>query len=145
MGGAKRVSDTIDRQAAMNEVVAWLKDRLIDRKNGKLLTERLRDLPPAQPELPFEIQDILDYLDTALHPIISPEHWNVYSELHDMISTLSSAQPEIIRCKDCKYGNPNGMYGCKCYHYKRYEVHEMRPDDFCSYAERRTDEQTVSE
>lgn len=57
----------------------------------------------ARPEQPSEIQDILDYLDTALHPIISPEHWNVYSELHDMISMLSSALAELIRCKDCKY------------------------------------------
>lgn len=48
----------------------------------------------AQPEQPSEIQDILYYLDTVLHPIISPEHWNVYSELHDMISTLQFAQPE---------------------------------------------------
>ena len=39
-----------------------------------------------------EIQDILDYLDTTLHPIISPEYWNVYSELYDMISTLPSAE-----------------------------------------------------
>ena len=58
-------------------------------------TDRLPDCPlseapdpSVQQELPFEIQDILDYLDTVLHPIISPEHWNVYSELYDMISML---------------------------------------------------------
>lgn len=33
-------------------------------------------------------EELLDYLDTVLHPIISPDHWNVYSDLHDMISTL---------------------------------------------------------
>ena len=48
----------------------------------------------AQPERSSEIQDILEYLNTVLHPIISPDHWNVYSELHDMISMLPSAQPE---------------------------------------------------
>ena len=48
----------------------------------------------AQPEQPPEIQDILNYLDTVLHPIVSPEHWDVYAELHDMISTLPSAEPE---------------------------------------------------
>lgn len=36
-----------------------------------------------------KIANILQYLDEQLHPIISPEHWNVYSELHDMISGLS--------------------------------------------------------
>lgn len=38
------------------------------------------------------IQEILDYLDTNLHPIISPEHWSVYSDLYDMISKLLSAE-----------------------------------------------------
>lgn len=50
--------------------------------------------PSTQPEQSSEIQDILNYLDTVLHPIISPEHWNVYSELYDMISMLPSAQLE---------------------------------------------------
>ena len=46
---------------------------------------------------------------------------------------------EVVRCKDCKYGEPNGQYGCKCYHYELYETHEMSPSDFCSHAERRKD------
>lgn len=46
----------------------------------------------------------------------------------------------VVRCKDCKYGEPNGQYGCKCYHHKLYETHEMSPNDFCSHAERREDE-----
>ena len=49
-------------------------------------------------------------------------------------------QPEIIRCKDCRHSSPNGKYGCKSYHYRLYETYEMKPDDFCSYAERRTDD-----
>lgn len=47
---------------------------------------------------------------------------------------------EVVRCKDCKYSSPNGKYGCKCYHYKLYEMHEMSPNDFCSHAERKEDE-----
>ena len=38
-------------------------------------------------------QEILDYLDNVLHPIVSPDNWNVYSELHDMIEELPSAEP----------------------------------------------------
>ena len=53
------------------------------------------------------------------------------------IRNLPSAQPEIVRCKDCKYGSPNGEYGCRVYHFKLYEKHEMNADDFCSRAERR--------
>lgn len=48
----------------------------------------------VQPEPSTEIQEILNYLDTALHPIVSPDNWNVYVELYDMVSGLSSAQPE---------------------------------------------------
>ena len=44
---------------------------------------------------------------------------------------------EIVRCKDCKYASPNGKYGCKAYHFKLYETHEMKADDFCSHGERR--------
>lgn len=72
--------DTSGSNAVVNAMIAW--------------SEYIRTLPSAQPEQSSEIQDILDYLDTVLHPIVSPEHWNVYSELHDMISTLPSAQPE---------------------------------------------------
>ncbi len=48
----------------------------------------------AQPEQPTEVQDILQYLDEYLHPIVSPEYWSVYSELYDMVSMLQSSQPE---------------------------------------------------
>lgn len=42
--------DTISRQMAIDEVLAWLKDSMSDKKNGKPLTERLKDLPSVQPE-----------------------------------------------------------------------------------------------
>ena len=117
--------NTISRQGAIDA----LKDSYY--KYGRFakfeeLVRVIRELPSAQPEQSLYIQDILDYLDTVLHPIVSPEHWDVYSELHDMISTLPSAHPdlsgysdrlwkaayergkaeaqaEIIKCRDCKY------------------------------------------
>ena len=49
-------------------------------------------------------------------------------------------QPEIVRCKECIYASPNGKNGCKVYHFKLYEAHEMNANDFCSRAERRTDD-----
>ena len=57
------------------------------------------------------------------------------------VYSLPSAQPEIIRCKDCRYASPNGVYGCKL---ERFSIHDnderLYSDDFCSCAERRTDE-----
>lgn len=68
--------------------------------------------PSAKSEIPFEIQDILDYLDAVLHPIISPEHWNVYSELYDMISTLPSAETERKTGHWIEIASSNHTYKC---------------------------------
>lgn len=61
-------------------------------------------------------------------------------DVKEALLNIPSAEPEIIYCKDCKHASPNGEYGCKSYHYRLYECHEMGTDDFCSYGERRTDE-----
>lgn len=55
------------------------------------------------------------------------------------IETLSSTQPEIIRCKDCKYHRQNDYGDSWCAHSKGLDGYELMPTDFCSYAERRTD------
>ena len=69
-----------------------------------------------------------------------------------MLESLPTAQPEIIRCKDCKYqekewredkrfkDNGYWVYGCKvmsdlCGYWAWFG----QDDEFCSEAERRTD------
>jgi hypothetical protein len=70
----------------------------------------------------------------------------------DALKTMPSAQPEIIRCKDCKHwipydwmfsevwqskniaDYPEDEIGCDCCDMA------MKANDFCSRAERRTDE-----
>ena len=62
-------------------------------------------------------QEVLNYLDNVLHPIVSPDNWNVYSELHDMIEELPSTDPVrhgkwandvigVLRCSECKAQAP---------------------------------------
>ena len=63
-------------------------------KCNKEIRIALRNMPSVQSEQSTDIQDVLQYLDNVLHPLVSPENWNVYSELYDMISNLPSAQPE---------------------------------------------------
>ena len=47
---------------------------------------------------------------------------------------------EAVRCKDCKYGSPNGVYGCRLERYNfNDESVRMYGEDYCSYGERRTD------
>lgn len=52
-----------------------------------------------------------------------------------MIESLPSAQPEIIWCKDCKYRGVGDycVYGTRL-------AWVTKSNDFCSKAERRTDE-----
>lgn len=130
-------NDIISRQAVLNLLVRCS----VPENGGSLLYQGIKQLPSAErlevqsseceywddesnfctlyrlsakSEPPFKIQDILDYLDTVLYPIISPEHWNVYSELHDMISTLPSAERHgrwincgwSIKCSVCDYDMP---------------------------------------
>ena len=61
---------------------------------------------------------------------------------------LPSAQPEIIRCKDCKHWTNNIGDSKLRDNYCNDEAHgfyyQCSEDDYCSFAERRTDEQTVS-
>ena len=58
---------------------------------------------------------------------------DVYKVLNDM----PSAQPDIIRCKDCKYSDTDNTLGVMfCW---RVSYHEASEDGFCSWAERRTD------
>ena len=48
----------------------------------------------VQDEAAMTKQEILGYLDNVLHPIVSPDNWYVYSELHDMIEELPFEEPE---------------------------------------------------
>lgn len=53
----------------------------------------------------------------------------------DVIDELPSAQPEIIRCKDCKYRDADDFCTGRGY------PNVLVPDDgFCDKGERRTDE-----
>ena len=90
------MNDLISRQAVIDALYDWSEHSMTDAEawHIKQVIGDIKSLPSAQPEPTQEIQDILDYLDTVLHPIVSPEHWDVYSKLHDMVSSLPSAQPE---------------------------------------------------
>lgn len=80
--------DLISRQ----EVLALPKN-ITRNMRGEIVEETIdvaaiKRLPPVQPGWTTDVTDILEYLDNVVHPLISPEPWNVYSELHDMVSGL---------------------------------------------------------
>ena len=59
---------------------------------------------------------------------------------HDLIEELPSAEPQIIRCKEC-INRHLGHGFCPMVHVSidgQYELYELNQDnDFCSFAERR--------
>ena len=120
------MNDLIDRQAAIDELdkgawgVEW------DKTLAKAMIE---SLPSAQPE-PIKI-NIDDFNKEDLE--------RFKKELRNTPITVLPAQPEIIRCKDCRYyqDNNDGYPHINC----KWDANETPDaDDFCSGAERRTDE-----
>ena len=65
------------------------------------------------------------------------------SKIWRQIKDLPSAQPEIIRCKDCKYAckwrdEESAKKFGQIYECARGVLNCPKPEDFCSKAERRT-------
>ena len=54
------------------------------------------------------------------------------AEIWEVLDALPSVQPEIIRCKDCRFND--GTAYC-VFHFR-----DVKGNDFCSWAERRTDD-----
>ena len=57
-------------------------------------------------------------------------------EIQDTLESLPSAQPEIIRCKDCEHWKNEHL----CESLSRFGSFETKADFYCGYAERKTDE-----
>ena len=107
----------------------------------------------------------MDELSFTLSSPITEEQWDIISDVdfdntneiifhtkHGKEVKFVKAQPEIIHCRDCKYWMPHTQLGYdedhEIYHDyckklipdDEYYAFARRADDFCSRAERRTDE-----
>ena len=92
-------------------------------------------------------QDALDAIDKRVQflkddPVFRRKHGDI--DLYGIkliIRALPSAQLEIIHCGDCRYKDngidEDGIPFLKCLHGRSYGG--TRINDFCSWAERRTD------
>ena len=95
--------------------------------------------------------------DVSKHYTDKGREWHPHVNfMIDAIKELPSAQPEIIRCKDCKHwrqqtnyqGAPLSFGFCesddmwRSLYGETYEVSHIDTDDdfYCGYAERKTDE-----
>ena len=114
------MSDLISRQAAIDVV------RSECRCGEQMdLIEELKTLPSAQPYTEAEIQKMQELEQAELQKAYE--------------CGRASAQPEIIRCKECKHHSHDAGYGYDWCN-RTSGVFRVKPEDFCSRAERRTDE-----
>lgn len=73
------------------------------------------------------------------------DHLCTVSDYVHFLETMTSAQPEIIRCKDCRFATLTYDGDCKYCQYLEGEFGltdsvYFDGNDYCSHAERRTDD-----
>ena len=92
---------------------------------------------------PIERQAAIDAFDCTNELIVSGEAnaRNVVNYINKVVSKikdLPSAQPEIIRCKDCKHSEHWYKDKRRCFLWYETGI-DVFEDGYCNYAERRTD------
>ena len=128
------MSDLISREAAIEMLdrlncCGWVESAWED------VLHAIERVPYAQPEKRTEERtethacDCISRraaLDCVSNSLVA---WEAY----EAIEALPSAQPEIIRCKDCKYWGKHEL--CD-----KWDYYISNGDFYCGCAERRTDE-----
>ncbi len=87
-------------------------------------------------------QEAIDALDAIESEVADGEGFR-YAKWREYFENLPSAEPEIVRCKDCKwYELPSHKITENCVRWMKSNgiLLPIKPNDYCSYAERRTDE-----
>ena len=124
--------DLIDRQAAIAEFrcCELTPDGGID---ANYAIDFLEQLPSVQPEVETQMSlaDCISRADAidAISKIKRTDNWQAAVSM--ALLDLPSAQPEIIRCKDCEYWRED--HTCR----EHSLVSPMAANEFCSRAERR--------
>ena len=133
------MSDLIERQAAIdalqkeiNKAIPPFSDVVGSIRCGvRLARNIIEDLPSAQQDTDEWCTDCKEY-DHERHCC---PRWN--RVIRTTLKDMKEEQPEIIRCKDCKYSDTDNTLGVMfCW---RISYHEASEDGFCSWAKRRTD------
>jgi CRISPR/Cas system-associated exonuclease Cas4 (RecB family) len=75
------------------------------------------------------------HMDTSIIPFKKAREYAdaTISEIRNRLEKLPTAQPEIIRCRNCKFASGDSRI---CMKFGHSPIGEL---DFCAWAERRTD------
>ena len=130
------MNDLISRQAAIDALYH------VDEYNGRSV-EAIRKLPPSQPEqLGANLAEVGTDCISRQALLDKFEPWLKVKDYNDgelnmlkailyEIRFMRSAQPEIIRCRECKFASGDSRI---CMKFDHSPIGEL---DFCSFAERR--------
>lgn len=86
-------------------------------------------------------QDALDAIKVSMNIWSSMPEWREH-KIIECLEELPSAQPEIIRCKDCKHiqrcrSEESAKKFGQIYECARNVFDSPKPEDYCSWSERR--------
>ena len=149
------MDDTISRAAAITEIMEDLNDRSLHDDPGtpedyaEGYDEGIRNaaaivlqMPSAQPvakDINVPIKDCIsrqaaiDALD-EIEAEVADGYGYQYAKWREYFAKMQSAQPDIIRCRNCKFASGDSRI---CMKFDHSPIGEL---DFCAWAERRTDE-----
>lgn len=82
-------------------------------------------------------QDALDAIKVSMNIWSSMPEWREH-KIIECLEELPSAQPEIVRCKDCKHSEHWYRDKRRCFLWNEAGI-DVFEDGFCNYAERRED------
>lgn len=152
-------SDVISRQDAID---AWWYDEVFFGNQRDDMTKEqwldyiadvIGSIPSAQPERKTDgdtisRQDAIEAVHGSYDEILDFKSTGrtIADSVEDIISNLPSAQQEIIRCKDCKHlqkwrSEESAKRSGQIYTCARNVFSFPKPEDFCSFAERRADDE----
>ena len=137
-------SDCISRQAVIRINQSY-HGQMPNEVNHRIWKE-INELPSAQPEKRTEKHTETHACDCIERQAAINEIKEIY-EWHDNVTKeriiehfkrLPSAQPEIVRCEDCKHWSRESI----CDGFCSNDCMRHDEDFYCGYAERRTDDKT---
>lgn len=90
-------------------------------------------------------QTAIDAIAERMERVTDPygygeQFWEGLCIAKSIVADIPSTQPEIIMCNDCEHHRQNHAGDSWCGHPKGLDGFELKPTDFCSAAERRTNE-----
>ena len=129
----ENTSDAISRQAAIDAFHTWFKDGFDEDKwwNSTHVLAAIEGLPPVQQEHKWEtcFDCPLSHGCPKIKGCTNEQAMEYSSQIPN--DCPLSAQPEIIRCRNCKFASGDSRI---CMKFGHSPIGEL---DFCSFAERR--------